>query len=458
MTAEDKSIEARSLRPGMAARAVVADGRAIRDAIEAVLAAPEESREVARRAYEAVRDQIVADALDVMPVDQLRDLVGGKVTFAPLIDAGLDTVGKVLAAGPEALRRIPRVRRRTAKRIMAAAARRCGSPSRMAPAFAIDPDVRTPEHTGRTRRRAAAAVAGAPGHALKGPGPQARWRARSGAASASRPPAAPRSAGECASRSPGGRSRKPVMPSASCGRHPQLQATVRHGTQAWPGQGRRLSWRRQARNGGSPGCGNDYLARPVTYNGLLIEVYAELDPAREASQGFLPADIRRSASPRCCPLTSPCSRHRCAASTRHVRREVRAGPGSEVILGDEMGLGKTMESLAAMCRTTGGQGRDRTSSSSAARRAWSSTGRARWSGNTASAETRRLPHLPGARSERAQPSGVGEPRAGVAVTTFEALRVVLEARPWTILDRLMMVVDEAHYAKNPNAVMRTQAG
>jgi hypothetical protein len=35
---------------------------------------------------------------------------------------------------------------------------------------------------------------------------------------------------------------------------------------------------------------NDYLARPVTYNGLLIDV-AELDPAREASQGFLPADI-----------------------------------------------------------------------------------------------------------------------------------------------------------------------
>ena len=121
VTAEDKPIEAKSLRPGKAARAVVCDGRAVRDAIEAVLAAPGESREVARRAYEAVRDQIVADALDVMPVDRLRDLIRGKVTFAPLIDAGLDTVGKVLAAGTEALRRIPGVRRRTARRIMAAA-------------------------------------------------------------------------------------------------------------------------------------------------------------------------------------------------------------------------------------------------------------------------------------------------------------------------------------------------
>ena len=65
VTTEDKPIEAESLRPGKAARAVVSDGRAIHDAIEAVLAAPGESREVARRAYEAVRDQIVADALDV---------------------------------------------------------------------------------------------------------------------------------------------------------------------------------------------------------------------------------------------------------------------------------------------------------------------------------------------------------------------------------------------------------
>src|SRR3984957_21057121 len=96
---QDAPIEVRSLRPGMAARAVVADGRAIRDAIEAVLAAPEESREVARRAYEAVRDQIVADALDVMPVDRLRDLIGGKVTFAPLIEADVGTVGKVLPGG-----------------------------------------------------------------------------------------------------------------------------------------------------------------------------------------------------------------------------------------------------------------------------------------------------------------------------------------------------------------------
>ena len=53
--AEDELIEAGPLGPGKAARAVVADGRAVVDAIEAVLAAPGEARDVARHAYEAVR-------------------------------------------------------------------------------------------------------------------------------------------------------------------------------------------------------------------------------------------------------------------------------------------------------------------------------------------------------------------------------------------------------------------
>src|ERR1700748_376405 len=62
--AEGEPIEDTPLRPGKAARGAVADGRAVADAIEAVLAAPGESREIARRAYEAVRDQLVAEALD----------------------------------------------------------------------------------------------------------------------------------------------------------------------------------------------------------------------------------------------------------------------------------------------------------------------------------------------------------------------------------------------------------
>ena len=160
--------EAGPLRPGKAARAVVSDGRAVHDAIEAVLAAPGESREVAFRAYETVRDRLVADALDVMPVDRLRDLAGRKVTFAPLIDAGLETVGQILAAGADGLRRIPGVRRRAARRITAAAAQMRESVEG-GTRVRIDPDARTPEQTRACRR--AAPLRALPVRA-QGPGPE----------------------------------------------------------------------------------------------------------------------------------------------------------------------------------------------------------------------------------------------------------------------------------------------
>jgi hypothetical protein len=152
-----------------------------------------------------VRDRTAADALDVMPVDRLRDLVRGKVTFAPLIDGGVETVGQVLEAGPEALRAIPGVRRRTARRVIAAAAQMRESVTDGA-RVRIDPDARTVAMARKRLSRAEAEL--------------------------------------------------------------EKAAREQRATRLW----------------------NDYLARPVTYNGLLIEV-AELDPVREASQGFLPADI-----------------------------------------------------------------------------------------------------------------------------------------------------------------------
>src|SRR5262249_34901102 len=62
------------------------------------------------------------------------------------LDAGLETVGKVLAAGEEALRRTPGIRRRTAKRIMAAASQARESVEDGA-RVRIDPDARTSEQS-----------------------------------------------------------------------------------------------------------------------------------------------------------------------------------------------------------------------------------------------------------------------------------------------------------------------
>ena len=430
-TAEDKPIEVRSLRPGTAARAVVADGRAIRDAIEAVLAAPEESREVARRAYEAVRDQIAADALDVMPVDRLRDLIPGKVTFAPLVDAGVETVGQVLATGPEALRRIPGVRRRAAKRIMAAAAQLRES-VRDGTRVRIDPDARTPEQTVliaalRRYERARSALKGPDLSPLASeigrrldPAARGASRARmlftfSGQKK--------QEAREALTELDAILSSKPV----STARKRLSRAEAELEKAAKEQRATRL-W-------------NDYLARPVTYNGLLIEV-AQLDPAREASQGFLPADIAEQVR------VFPLDRSLLKTSLRGYQAfgAKFALVQERVILGDEMGLGKTMESLAAMCHLAAkGATHFLVVCPASVVINWT-----REVERHTQLEARRL-HLPGAKRQAAEQEWAA--KGGVAVTTFEALRAMPEDLDVSVA---MMVVDEAHYAKNPNA-LRTQA-
>jgi superfamily II DNA or RNA helicase len=429
--AEDKPSEAKPLRPGKAARAVVSDGRALRDAVDAVLAAPGEAREVARQAYEVVREKIVADALDAMPVDRLRDLIRGKVTLAPLIDAEIETVGNVLAAGAKALGRIPGVRRRTAKRIMAAASQMRQSVEDSA-RVRIDPDARTAEQSAliaalRRYERARSA--------LKGPdlGPLASEIGRRldpAARGASRPRMLftfsgrkKQEARDALTELDAILSSKPVTTARK-----RLSRAEAELEKADKEQRVTRLW-------------NDYLARPVTYNGLLIDV-AELDPEREASQGFLPADIAEQV--RVFPLDQ-----------RLLKTSLRGYQAfgakfalvqERVILGDEMGLGKTIQALAAMCHL-------------AARGATHflvvcpASVVINWTREVERhtlLDVRRL-HLPGTKREAATREWLA--RGGVAVTTFEALR----AMPGDLdVSVAMIVVDEAHYAKNPNA-LRTQA-
>jgi superfamily II DNA or RNA helicase len=431
VTAEGKPDEAGPLRPGKAARAVVADGRAIHDAIEAVLAAPGEAREVARRAYEAVRDQIVADALGVMPVDRLRDLVRGKATFAPLIDAGLETVGKVLASGEEALRRIPQVRRRTARRIMAAASQTRKSVED-GTRVRIDPDTRTPEQSAliaalRRYERSRSA--------LKGPdlSPLAS------------------EIGCRLDRAARGASRRRMLFTLSGSKRLQARDALTEldsilSSKPVTTARKRLSraeaeLEKAGREQRAARLWSDYLARPVTYNGLLIEV-AELDPAREASQGFLPADIAEQV--RVLPLDQ--SLLKTSLRGYQAFGAKFALVQERVIIGDEMGLGKTMQSLAAMCHLAAkGATHFLVVCPASVVINWT-----REVERHTLLEARRL-HLPGAKRQAAEQEWAA--KGGVAITTFEALRSMPEDLDVSVA---MMVVDEAHYAKNPNA-LRTQA-
>ena len=431
MASPDEPVEAGPLRPGKAARAVVSDGRAVHEAIEAVLAAPGESREVALRAYVAVRDQIVAGALDAMPVDQLRDLIPGKVTFAPLIDEGIETVGQVLAAGDGALRRIPRVRRRTARRIMAAAAQMRESVAD-GTHVRLDPDARTPEQTAliaalRRYERSRSA--------LKGPdlSPLASEIGRH------LDPAARGASRRAMLFTFSGRKKQEARDALS-----DLDAILRS-KPVTTARKRLARAEAELEKAGKEQrvarLWNDYLARPVTYNGLLIDV-AELDPAREASQGFLPADIAEQV--RVLPLDQSLLK----TSLRGYQKfgAKFALVQERVILGDEMGLGKTIESLAAMCHLAA-QGATHFLVVCPASVVINWT---REVERHTLLEARRLT-CP-ARSGR-RPSRSGRPRAAWPSRRIGALRAMPEDLDVSVA---MMVVDEAHYAKNPNA-LRTQA-
>ena len=186
---------------------------------------------------------------------------------------------------------------------------------------------------------------------------------------------------------------------------------------------------------------NDFLARPVTYNGLLVDV-AELDPAREASQGFLPADIAERVR------VLPLDRSLLKTSLRGYQTfgAKFALVQERVILGDEMGLGKTMQALAAMCHLAAkGETHFLVVCPASVVINWT-----REVERHTLLEARRL-HLPGAKRQAAEQEWAA--KGGVAVTTFEALRAMPEDLDVPIA---MMVVDEAHYAKNPDA-LRTQA-
>jgi superfamily II DNA or RNA helicase len=427
----DEPVEAGPLRPGKAARAVVTDGRAVRAAIDAVLAAPGESREVARRAYEAVRDQFVADSLDAMPVDRLRDLVRGKVTFAPFIDAGLETVGEVLAAGADGLRRTTGVRRRTARRVMAAAAQMRESVAGST-RVRIDPDARTP---GQTALIAALRRYERSRSALKGPdlSPLASKIGRlldPAARAASQPRMLFTFSGQKKQEA------RDALTELSAILNSKPAAMAR----------KRLSraeaeLEKAGKDQRAARLWNDYLARPVAYNGLLIDV-AELDPAREASQGFLPADIveRVRVLPLDRSLLKTQLRGYQAFGAKFALVQER------VILGDEMGLGKTIQSLAAMCHLTAkGATHFLVVCPASVVINWT-----REVERHTLLEARRL-HQPGAKRQAAEQEWAA--KGGVAITTFEALRAMpldLDVSP------AMIVVDEAHYAKNPNA-LRTQA-
>jgi superfamily II DNA or RNA helicase len=178
----------------------------------------------------------------------------------------------------------------------------------------------------------------------------------------------------------------------------------------------------------------DFLARPADYFAMLAELGFLLEDEKK-THGDLPDDIVEAV--RALELDT----EYLTASLRGYQSFAArfALVQRKVIIGDEMGLGKTVEALAVLAHLRAmGQHHSLVVCPAAVV--------TNWTREVASKSTLRAHRVHGGGRDAAVRSWVRQ--GGVAVTTFETL-AWLQTQPGT--DLSCVIVDEAHYIKNPAA-------
>jgi len=430
MTAE-KLVEAEPQpedQGGPAPRALVGQARTLRTGISAAVAAPPARLRTARAAYDAARDDVVRRQLDELPLERLKQTTQGRLRLGVIESAGYRTVGQAAAAGVHGLQQIPGVGPQTATQIIAAA-RQLYSAMMQSVRLRLDPDTRPPVqakllaelHAYGVARQAVSPYTDELGHLatqLDGVLTEAS-----------------RAASRLKMFFSGRRKREDARSALT-----QLEALMRSVRQG--DLYTRLQTMLAALAATTPDVASlwrDYEERAVFYNGLLIEV-GELAPDVEAGQGFISADIARRVNghPLDLSLMRASLRGYQAFGAKFALCQQRA------MLGDEMGLGKSVEALAAMCHLhVEGQRHFLVVCPASVLINWTHE-----IGKHSELRSHRL-HGP----DRQQNLRAWARTGGVAVTTYDALKSL--SRPAGV-DLGLLVVDEAHYAKNMSAE-RTKA-
>jgi SNF2 family DNA or RNA helicase len=183
---------------------------------------------------------------------------------------------------------------------------------------------------------------------------------------------------------------------------------------------------------------DEYTRDAVGFNGLLIEI-GGLAPDEQHVHGQLPQDLvdRISQHPLDTSMLDVALRGYQAFGARFALTQERA------MVGDEMGLGKTIEALAAICHIASGGG-------SHFLVVCPASVLVNWDHEIKNRTPLLRARIHG--SDRVRVANLWKRRGGIAVTTFDSLK----ALPDLGLTVDMLVVDEAHYIKNP-AAQRTAA-
>ncbi|MFE0522284.1 DEAD/DEAH box helicase [Streptomyces sp. NPDC058954] len=408
---------------GRRAREVCEQGTRLYEAARSVLDDHARALEAVRSALAPLRDELVARELESIPVARLKDATEGRLRLAAVEAAGFTTVRSVHEASRFELRRLPGVGAQTADQALAAAHQIAAA---VAETVSVRIDVDRPEP-----RTTALVVAL---HRLVEAGPELRKAVDT----------AGRLDGELAGLLPAARPATGRLRLALAGhrrREAALAATARLRVLAAEAeaQGTRLKLA-QASTDLLRGPADeieawvDFELRSAEYYSQLAEVSAHrTDEA--AAEGFLPSEVAERV--RAQPLDDT---HRRVSLRGYQSFGARfALAQRRVVLGDEMGLGKTVQAIAALAHLAAeGQTHFLVVCPASVLINWTREIRSR-------STLRAVPvHGP----DRQDAYAEWRERGGVALTTFDLLHTLPVPDDGT--GPGMLVVDEAHYAKNPD--------
>ncbi|MFJ5894197.1 DEAD/DEAH box helicase [Streptomyces sp. NPDC093064] len=411
-----------SPRAGRGVREVCEQGARLHDAARSLRTDHAGAVAAVRAAFEPLRAELVALELESIPVARLRDVTEGRLRLGAVEAAGLRTVRAVHEASRYELRQVPGVGEQTADRALAAARQIARA---VADTVTVRIDVDHPEP-----RTTALVVAL---HRLVETGPELRraldTAERLDTRLAELLPVA---------RPAGGRLRLALARRER--RERALAAAAELGallTDA-AATGVRLLIAQASTDLLRPAASDieawvDFELRPAEYYSLLAEV-SEQRPDAAASEGFVPSEVAERVHAQRLDDT-----HRRVSLRGYQEFGARfALAQRRVVLGDEMGLGKTVQAVAALAHLAAeGHSHFLVVCPASVLINWTREIRAR--------STLRVLAVHGPDRQDAQAEW--HERGGVAVTTFDVLHT-LPAPDGTPPG--MLVVDEAHYVKNPD--------
>ena len=407
---------------GRRARELCTDGMRLYDAARTVLADHDRALEAVRSALAPLRDELVARELESIPVARLKDATEGRLRLAAVEAAGLSSVRAVYEASRYELRQIPGVGAQTADQVLAAARQI---------ARAVEETVSVRVDVDHPEPRTTALVVAL--HRLVDAGPELRRAVDTAVQLSGRLAELLPAAHPATSRlrlALTGRRRKEAALAAT--------AELRALTAEAAARGTRLQLSQAATDllrgpASDIEAWVDFELRSAEYYSQLAEV-SEHRTDEAAAEGFLPSEVAERVHAQ--PLDDT---HRRVSLRGYQSFGARfALAQRRVVLGDEMGLGKTIQAIAALAHLAAeGHSHFLVVCPASVLINWTREIRSR-------SALRAVPvHGPDRQDAYAEWRESG----GVALTTFDLLHT-LPAPDGTAPG--MLVVDEAHYVKNPD--------